>query len=146
MQTKRVTTEEMLQQALDIRMAVFVNEQGVPADLEKDEYDASPDACRHHLLSMDDGQAVATGRWKTYEPGVAKMQRIAVLKSQRGQGYGKQLLLEMEQDAKACGYEASLLDAQCSAETFYRKIGYETISTEPFLDAGILHVRMRKLL
>jgi predicted GNAT family N-acyltransferase len=64
----------MLQQALDIRMAVFVDE-GVPADLEKDEYDVSPDACRHRLLSMDDGQTVATGRWKTFEPGIAVLKQ-----------------------------------------------------------------------
>lgn len=144
MKTIRVTNDDQLEQALGIRMTVFVDEQGVPADLEKDEYDASPEACRHHLLLGEDGGPVATGRWKTFEPGVAKMQRIAVLKPYRGQGLGTKLLEAMERDAKACGYEASLLDAQCSAEDFYRKLGYETITTEPFLDAGILHVRMRK--
>ncbi|MFC5531962.1 GNAT family N-acetyltransferase [Cohnella yongneupensis] len=145
MKAMRVTTEEMLQQALAIRVAVFVDEQGVPMELEKDEYDASPEASRHHLLSAE-GENVATGRWKTYEPGVAKMQRIAVLKPHRGKGFGSKLLEAMEQDAKACGYHSSLLDAQCSAEDFYRKLGYETVSTEPFLDAGILHVRMLKKL
>ncbi|WP_027084740.1 GNAT family N-acetyltransferase [Cohnella panacarvi] len=145
MKVMRITTEEMLRRALAIRMTVFVDEQGVPADLEKDEYDATPEAGRHHLLTVD-GQAIATGRWKTYEPGVAKMQRIAVLKSYRGRGYGSKLLESMEDDAKASGYHSSLLDAQCSAEAFYRKLGYDTVSDEPFLDAGILHVRMLKKL
>ena len=36
----------------------------------------------------------------------------------------------------------SVLDAQVQAEAFYRKLGYETISDEPFDDAGIPHVRM----
>lgn len=139
-----VTNDRQLEQALSIRFAVFVDEQGVSADLEKDEYDESPESCRHHLLLDDDGMALATGRWKLYEPGVAKMQRIAVLKKNRGLGLGKKLLEAMERDARMCGIRSSLLDAQCSAEPFYRKLGYETISSEPFLDAGIEHVRMIK--
>lgn len=126
-------------------MSVFVDEQGVPADLEKDEYDASPEAGNHHLLTVDE-RPVATGRWKTFEPGVAKMQRIAVLKPFRGQGFGTRLLEAMEEDAQASGYHSSILDAQCSAEDFYLKLGYETVTTEPFLDAGIWHVRMLKKL
>ncbi|MFD0670205.1 GNAT family N-acetyltransferase [Cohnella sp. GCM10027633] len=145
MQVVKITNEEQLEQALVIRFAVFVDEQGVPSDLEKDEYDASPESCNHHLL-LDGETALATGRWKTFEPGVAKMQRIAVLQASRGQGLGKTLLEAMERDAKAHGYHSSLLDAQCSAEAFYRKLGYETISAEPFLDAGIEHVRMVKRL
>jgi predicted GNAT family N-acyltransferase len=140
-----IMTDENLQQAFEIRFKVFVEEQGVPRDLEMDEYDESPEAC-HHFLVMDDGLPIATGRWKEYEPGAAKMQRIAVLKPKRGIGVGKYLLLGMEEDAKQRGYHCSVLDAQCSAETFYQKLGYETESTEPFLDANIWHVRMRKSL
>jgi predicted GNAT family N-acyltransferase len=74
------------------------------------------------------------------------MQRIAVMKSIRGTGVGKYLLLGMEEAAKKLGFKTSLLDAQCSAEAFYLKLGYRTISEEPFLDADILHVRMVKTL
>ncbi|MNN97524.1 putative N-acetyltransferase YjcF [compost metagenome] len=52
----------------------------------------------------------------------------------------------MEELARELGLEASILDAQCQAENFYKKLGYEVISTEPFYDAGILHVRMQKML
>jgi predicted GNAT family N-acyltransferase len=140
-----ITTDVFLQQAFNIRFKVFVEEQGVPRDLEMDEYDESTEAC-HHFLVTDDGLPIATGRWKEYEPGTAKMQRIAVLKPKRGLGVGKFLLLGMEADAKRMDYHSSVLDAQCSAETFYQKLGYVTESIEPFLDANILHVRMRKSL
>ncbi|MCD9021794.1 GNAT family N-acetyltransferase [Cohnella silvisoli] len=140
-----IVTDEMLQQAFDIRVKVFVEEQGVPRALEMDEYDASPDAC-HHYLVVKGEEPIATGRWKEYEAGVVKMQRIAVLKPYRGLGVGKLLLEGMEQDAARLGYQASLLDAQCTAEAFYSKLGYLTESTEPFMDADILHVRMRKRL
>ena len=139
----RVETEEQLREALAVRMEVFVKEQGVPADIELDEHDASPSACRHYIVRSD-GATIAAGRYRTYEPGVAKLQRFAVLKPWRGAGVGTFLLRAMEEEAKREGYRAVILDAQCSAEAFYRRLGYELISSEPFLDAGILHVRMRK--
>ncbi|WP_373230940.1 GNAT family N-acetyltransferase [Cohnella sp.] len=145
MKCVKVESYEQLNQAFDIRLKVFVEEQGVPRELEMDEYDDSPIACNHFILLKDD-KAIATGRWKEYEPEIAKMQRIAVLKPFRGLGAGKFLLEGMEKDARSQGYKASLLDAQCTAEHFYSKLGYNTESDEPFLDANIPHVRMRKML
>lgn len=142
---ERITTTEMLEEAIGIRYAVFVGEQNVPAEEERDEYDETPASC-HHFLATDNGRAVATGRWKVYEPGVAKMQRIAVLQPYRGTGVGRKLLEAMEANAKAEGCTASVLGAQCTAEGFYHKLGYETEPGEPFLDAGIPHVNMRKKL
>ncbi|TVY02387.1 GNAT family N-acetyltransferase [Cohnella terricola] len=131
--------------AFDVRVEVFVKEQGVPRDMELDEYDESPTACNHYIVE-EGGKPIAAGRFKTFEPGVAKMQRIAVLRSYRGSGIGKFLLQAMEEEARRLGYRESVLDAQCSAEAFYLKLGYVTESEEPFLDAGIEHVRMRKVL
>ncbi len=142
----RAETMELLREAFAIRMEVFVKEQGVPADIELDEYDESPLSCRHYIVRSDQDGVIAAGRYRSYEPGVAKMQRIAVLKRSRGTGVGSYLLSAMEDEARSEGYQASILDAQCSAEPFYRKLGYETVSIEPFLDAGIPHVRMRKSL
>ncbi|WP_404823741.1 GNAT family N-acetyltransferase [Paenibacillus rhizovicinus] len=142
---ERITTPEMLEDAIGVRFTVFVDEQKVPADEERDEYDDTPESC-HHFLVTDNGKAIGAGRWKEYEPGVAKMQRIAVLLPYRGTGVGRQLLATMEADAKAEGYSASFLGAQCTAEGFYHKLGYETEPGEPFLDAGIPHVNMRKQL
>jgi predicted GNAT family N-acyltransferase len=140
-----VITEEQLGQALNIRKEVFVREQQVPADLEIDEYDTTPQAC-HHMLALDGGDPIATGRWRFYEEDTAKLQRVAVRKDYRGTGAGKAIILALEAQAKAEGALYTILDGQCQAEGFYRKLGYETISTEPFYDAGILHVRMRKRL
>lgn len=140
-----ITTEEQLQQALHIRTQVFVEEQKVPVEEEIDEYDVISDNV-HHFLLMDTGQPVATGRMIYYKAGTAKMQRIAVHQEYRAKGYGRILLLAMEERASELGLEASILDAQCQAEPFYRKLGYEVISQEPFYDAGILHVRMQKAL
>ncbi|MEF2964601.1 GNAT family N-acetyltransferase [Paenibacillus sp. M1] len=140
-----VETEQQLQSCLEIRKEVFVEEQNVPLDLEIDEFDRlGPDA--HHVLVEIDGQYAATGRLTYYKDNAAKMQRIAVRRAYRSQGVGKILLIALEELARELGLTSSVLDAQCQAEGFYGKLGYETISTEPFDDAGIPHVRMVKSL
>lgn len=138
-----VKNDEQLQLGLDIRKKVFVEEQKVPETEEIDEYDVIGDHS-HHILLMEDGLPVATGRLIYYKAGTAKMQRIAVSKEYRAKGYGRVLLLAMEELARELGLESSILDAQCQAEPFYKKLGYEVISEAPFYDAGILHVRMQK--
>ncbi|WP_442603829.1 GNAT family N-acetyltransferase [Paenibacillus sp. KN14-4R] len=138
-----ITTDEQLQQCFQIRKEVFVVEQGVPQDLEYDSYDASPEA-GYHVLVTANGQPAGTARWIPYKENTAKLQRVAVLKNFRGLSIGNQLILGMEKAAKDLGYSGSVLDAQCHAELFYKKLGYVVISDEPFDDAGIPHVRMTK--
>ncbi|AYB45474.1 GNAT family N-acetyltransferase [Paenibacillus lautus] len=138
-----VSTEEQLQQALDIRKDVFVLEQKVPIDLEIDDYDRL-ESDAHHVLIKSEGQYAATGRITYYNKDSAKMQRIAVRKPFRSKGIGRVLMMALEAQARELKLQYSLLDAQVQAEAFYRKLGYETISDEPFDDAGIPHVRMKK--
>jgi predicted GNAT family N-acyltransferase len=145
MEIIRVRDLDQLNQCFVIRNKVFVEEQKVPADLEIDEKDASPEAS-HHILIHVQGQPVAASRWYAYKPQTAKLQRVAVLKEFRGTGLGKELILAMENQAKDLGFTSTILDGQCYAEPFYQKLGYTTISKEPFYDAGILHVRMEKFL
>lgn len=138
-----VSTEEQLQQALDIRKDVFVLEQKVPIDLEIDDYDRL-ESDAHHVLIKSEGQYAATGRITYYNKDSAKMQRIAVRKPFRSKGIGRVLMMALEAKARELKLQYSVLDAQVQAEAFYRKLGYETISDEPFDDAGIPHVRMKK--
>jgi len=140
-----VTTQQQLNECLDIRRKVFVEEQQVDESLEIDEFDESPQACSHVLLHID-GNPAATGRMRPYTDDTMKLQRIAVLKEHRGTGAGKAIVLALEEEASRIGYTCTLLDAQCQAEPFYSKLGYITVSPETFLDAGIPHVRMKKRL
>ncbi|SDM93034.1 Predicted N-acyltransferase, GNAT family [Paenibacillus sp. yr247] len=143
MEIIRVTTQDQLQDCFKVRFKVFVDEQQVPEHLEMDEKDESPEAC-HHFLISDGDQPVAAARWYEYQPQTAKLQRVAVLKEYRGRSLGKQIILAMEQQAREMNCSSAILDAQCQAEGFYNQLGYQVISDEPFYDAGILHVRMKK--
>ncbi|WP_240762408.1 GNAT family N-acetyltransferase [Paenibacillus thalictri] len=138
-----VSTEQQLEQCLNIRKKVFVQEQQVDIAIEVDEFDRSPDACHHVLLTVN-GEAAATGRMRPYDGETMKLQRIAVLKDQRGTGAGREIVLALEAKARELGYHHTILDAQVQAAAFYDKLGYTVTSAETFLDAGIPHVRMKK--
>jgi predicted GNAT family N-acyltransferase len=121
-----------------IREAVFVQEQGVPAELEHDEHDS---AALHLLAQVDAGKPVATARML---PG-AHIGRMAVLGPWRRQGIGSALLRELVRLAAAAGYREVYLHAQCHAEDFYQRLGF--VAQGPvFEDAGIPHRRMVRTL
>ncbi|TNJ67094.1 GNAT family N-acetyltransferase [Paenibacillus hemerocallicola] len=140
-----VNNPEQLAQCLQLRSEVFVVEQKVPAELEIDELDSLESPCRH-ILVLDEGEPVAAARMKAYDPQTAKMQRVAVKRERRGSGCGRIVMDALERLAVERGFAYSILDAQLQAQPFYERLGYEVVSEEPFYDAGILHVRMRKRL
>jgi len=125
--------------AQTIRQAVFVHEQGIPADLEWDAADATAvHALAHNRL----GRAVGTGRLLVQAPGVGKVGRMAVMSGLRGAGVGRRLLDALAAAARARGDRELLLHAQRSAVGFYQRLGF-TADGEPFDEAGIPHQAMR---
>ena len=118
-----------------VRFTVFVDEQGVPRELELDAADA--DAV--HVIALDDdGRAIGTGRLLAD----GHIGRMAILKSHRGQGLGRAILKQLTVLAAQAGHESVFLHAQTSAEGFYRKAGFLPEGAA-FEDAGIPHVTMR---
>ncbi|WP_067618705.1 GNAT family N-acetyltransferase [Alicyclobacillus acidiphilus] len=145
MRVVHVRTQEDLDVCLRIRKEVFVDEQNVPIAEEIDDQDVV--GVGNHLYLVDDADTpVATARFKPYDHQTAKIQRVAVRADYRGQGFGRKVMEAVEAMAADRGYAYAVLDAQCHAEGFYQGLGYQTISSEPFYDAGILHVKMRKRL
>lgn len=123
---------------LAIRAKVFVEEQGVPEELEVDGRDGF---CRHYLGERE-GRAVATAR-AFIEEGRAKIQRVAVLGEVRGQGLGGVLMTGILDDLRADPeVSEAVLDSQMAAIAFYERLGFAA-EGEEFLDAGIWHRRMR---
>ena len=124
--------------ARDLRTRVFVEEQGVPQELEWDDLD---DEAIHALVVNRLGQAVATGRLLQSEAGIARIGRMAVHPVLRGSGVGRQVMAALMQAAAARGDREVVLHAQRSAEAFYRRLGFESRG-EPFDEAGIAHIEM----
>jgi predicted GNAT family N-acyltransferase len=121
--------------ARPIRIAVFVEEQGVPLDLEWDEFDELAE----HAIAIDDtGRAVATGRLLPD----GHIGRMAVLRDVRGRGAGAAVLGALIARARARGMTVLRLNAQTHAAAFYARFGFAGCG-ETFLEAGIPHVAMR---
>ena len=128
--------------AARLRTAVFVREQGIPADVEADALDAS---ARHAVLYNRLGQPVATGRLLQQAPGVSRIGRMAVDRSVRGAQWGRVLLAALVEAARARGDTQVQLHAQCSAQGFYERAGF-TVAGAPYEEAGLAHVLMTQVL
>jgi predicted GNAT family N-acyltransferase len=142
MEVRRVESGDELEAALAVRRSVFVEEQGVP---EHRELDGRDDTATHFLAVDDDDRAVGAARLREYDSARAKVERVAVLPSERGGGLGRDLMDAVEAHAAEEGYEEVLLHAQLPVVDFYERLGYE-VTSEEFEDAGIRHREMRKAL
>lgn len=137
---RTVSTERELADAYAVRIRVFVDEQGVPPELELDEFDASAD----HFLARLDGRPVGAGRLIVRDE-VGVLGRLAVLREARGTGLGAALVRAIEGRGRERGLPALELHAQTQAEGFYERLGYKAYG-EIEMDAGIPHIWMRKSL
>ena len=121
-----------------IREAVFVREQNVPLEEERDALDPH---CVHVIARADDGTPVGTGRLTPEH----RIGRMAVLKPWRGQGIGDAMLLALIDEAQQRGWREVSLNAQVSAIDFYARHGFQPYG-ERFMEAGLEHQPMRRRL
>ena len=125
-----------------LRMDVFVREQGVPREIEIDEFDP---IARHVVVFNRIDQPMATGRLVSEAPGVARIGRMAVHRELRGGALGRQVLDALVQAAQDRGDYAVVLHAQCHAQSFYARAGFVP-EGEVYDEAGIDHITMRRSL
>lgn len=132
--------EELGRDARHIRTLVFIEEQGIPMQMEWDEADPDP-ACVHAVAYNRFGQPLATGRLLEHVPGVAKIGRMAVSQAMRGSGVGRAVLDALMKTARERGYREAVLHAQTSASAFYSRAGF-TPRGSMFEEVGIPHIEM----
>jgi predicted GNAT family N-acyltransferase len=139
MTTVRVGSwDELGADAHRIRTTVFIEEQGIPAEMEWDDADQG---CVHAVAYNHFGAPLATGRLLEHVPGVAKIGRMAVSQSMRGSRVGKAVLDALMKAARERGYREAVLHAQVSASPFYVRSGF--VPRGPVFDeVGIPHVEM----
>lgn len=129
-----------------IRHEVFCGEQGVTFAEELVEEDLDPRT--HHLCGkltedcagMPAGTVVAVARI-IGSPGHLHLGRIAVARSARGLGLGRELLAGAHTWI-AANYplpQTVALSAQADKLGFYERCGYRLLDTPEYLDARILH-------
>ena len=134
------TTSAQRDDAFAVRIAVFVEEQGIARSDELDDFDASAT----HCVAYVDGTPAAAGRLLLFED-YAKIGRMAVLASHRATGLGALVLDALEREAAAHSIRHIKLSAQLHARGFYERCGY-TAHGDIYDDVGIPHLDMEKLL
>ncbi|HEL3195368.1 TPA: GNAT family N-acetyltransferase [Stenotrophomonas maltophilia] len=122
----------------EVRQRVFVQEQGIAAELERD----ALDPVSAHVLALDsDNQPVGTGRLAPD----GRIGRMAVLASHRSRGVGEALLEALVEAGRRLGLAELHLHAQLPARDFYARQGFLP-EGEVFEEAGIGHQQMRRRL
>lgn len=122
----------------DLRIDIFVKEQGVPEENEFDDYDMQVP----HLVIFLDGEAVATGRVIPYGEDTVKIGRIAVKKDKRGLHLGEKIVLELLRKSKEDGAKTVRVGAQTHAVGFYEKCGFSLVGTPEYMEENIPHYDM----
>ena len=128
------TWQEAEQEAYYVRKQVFIEEQGVPVEMELDEFDPTA----KHALAYVNLECVGTARLIALPGNVGRIGRMAVLQAYRRQGIGGKLLNALLESCKSQGIAQLELHAQLSAMSFYEKFGF-IAQGEMYYEAGIAH-------
>ena len=131
--TLAVALTDDLSSCFVLRREVFVEEQAVPEELERDEHDA--DAL--HFLAAWEGRPVGTAR-VLLRGDTGKIGRVCVLRPMRGRGIGAALIRAAVEELRARGFSRAKLGSQVHAIPFYEGLGF--VAEGPvYDDAGIPH-------
>ena len=92
------------------------------------------------LVATVDGESVACGAVKSIAPGVGSLKRMWVAGSVRGVGFGRQMLMALESEARGLGLTTLRLETNRSlveAIRLYKSTGYVEVApfnSEPYAD------------
>jgi predicted GNAT family N-acyltransferase len=139
--TEYGTNNAVFTDAYSIRVSVFVGEQLIPIENERDEYDDTA----YHCVVYIYGIPVGCGRLSILGTGTAKICRVATLSEYRHKGYASVVcksLIELAQEKSATEI---FLNAQVSAMRLYERLGFVAIG-EFFYEENIPHIKMIYLL
>lgn len=133
--TVQIEVASDFSECLALRMAVFVDEQNVPAEIEVDDLDEQS----VHIIARDEHEH-PVGTARIYEVGeIGKIGRVCVAKSQRGTGLGSKLIAFCIADlAKRPHIKQAKLGSQNHAIKFYERFGF-VVQGEEYMDGGIPH-------
>ena len=143
---KILESKEELNLGFALRIEVFVKEQKVPIELELDDKDHSDNTV--HIGYFHEDNLIGVARLIDMDKDVIHIGRVVIDKEYRGQGIGRELIIGCENIAQQILKRKIIIElsAQIQAENFYKSLGYNRVNDKIYLDAGIEHVDMRKVI
>ena len=135
---KYIENEEEIHGAHEVRRQVFVIEQGIDPELV---FESTNRSREKDVVVKNRDIVIGAARVVFLDNDTAKIERMAVLKSFRGRGVGKGIILFLDEELKRMKVTNILLHAQYQVIDFYKACGFHE-SGLPFEEAGIMHVKM----
>ncbi|MEL7667763.1 MAG: GNAT family N-acetyltransferase [Actinomycetota bacterium] len=107
--------------------------------------DEGVDKC--HLAALCDDRVVGYACLLLEADGTGHVRQVSVLEEVRTLGVGRALMDEVVAEARRRGLSLVWLNARCTAEGFYQRVGWRTVSgVFPSGRTGMPHVRMERWL
>jgi N-acetylglutamate synthase-like GNAT family acetyltransferase len=101
---------------------------------------------RRHVIALHDGRVVGYACLLFDAEGGGHIRQVSVRPDLQRSGVGKALMSEVDAEAGRLGLSRLWLNARITAEAFYHRLGYVTVSDRfPSGRTGMPHVRMQKL-
>ena len=117
-----------------------------PLGLQLTEKDVAQDADEIIIGAFDiQGHIAGCVQLRKISKKQLKLRQMAVASHLQKQGIGRRLVDFAEDIALQKKYEMMVLNARKAALGFYQKLGY-TVRSQAFLEVGIWHYKMHKLL
>jgi GNAT superfamily N-acetyltransferase len=102
-------------------------------------------ADRHHLVALRDGRVVGYASLLVSPDGTGQVRQVSVHPALHRVGIGRAIMAECDGQARRLGLSLLWLNARVSAEGFYHRVGYQTVSGTFNSGRTMLpHVRMEK--
>lgn len=100
---------------------------------------------RRHLIALRDDEVVGYLSLLLEPDGTGHVRQVSVRPALHRGGIGRALMLECDAEARRLGLPQLWLNARTTAEGFYHRLGYATVTdTFPSGRTGVPHVRMEK--
>lgn len=125
-----------IDKVLKIRERVFIKEQRVASEIERDDLDD----CSEHIILYYDNDPVGCMRIRQ-EDNRMKFERLAVLKHARSKGLGKAIMSFAINYARKKKMNEVYMYAQYYLLDFYKKLGFAKRG-DIFEEAGMKHIEM----
>ena len=136
LEIKKVNNKNDFGKVIEIRKEVFIKEQNVPLDIEIDGLDPESE----HFIAYLGNDPIGCARIRTNN-NYARLERIAILKKHRCNGFGTELTKFLIDYCRKQNYGEIVIHSQNYVIDFYKKLGFKTRG-ETFLEADIEHKEM----
>lgn len=129
------------EQYYDLRYRVLREPLNKPRGSEKNEGDLTGE----HFALYDNNELKAIARIDKADENISQVRFVAVELNSQGKGYGKKIMMAVEERSIQQGNTKMILHARDYAVDFYQRIGYQIIEKSHLLFGVLQHYLMEKV-